>query len=142
MQGSAFRLRPLLLLALVLGISACGTEPIPDLSQIDVGLPARSNPPDTSTVTEGYRLQGGNAFVGLTGEPTARAIEILGLAGVLPPKIPSNPTTIVTFDSLRIATVAGWIGGGGVRQVARLRFVTFIQPAADADSIIPMGRAR
>ena len=99
---------------------------------IDVGLPDRTEPPDTSRVTSEFRRNGGNAFVQLTGEPTKGALEVLWLRGLRAPVgAPSGTEGIVTFDSLQIRSVWGRIPGDGVDRIAGLLFVTRISPSED-----------
>jgi hypothetical protein len=102
------------------------------LNDIDVGLPVRVTDVDTAAVTASLRTSGGNVFVALTGEPTAKALEVLDRAGLMPPVLSDHPTSIVTFPDLHIATVAGYVGAGGVRAIAELRFVTRIEPSGGA----------
>ena len=128
---------PVLIAAAVAGPMSCSsTSPETELGAIDVAMPSRTTPPDTSRVTPTFSAQGGNVFVRLTAEPTSRALEVLGLAGMAPPATPSHPTAIVVFDNLHIATTWGRIQPGGVRRLALLRFVSLIEPSG-GDTIGP-----
>lgn len=114
--------------------AGCGSTTDP-LNAIDVGLPARTIAVDTSGVSSDIRLNGGNVFVKLTGEPTAASLDVLSRAGLQPPILPDHPTTIVTFPDLNIATVAGHVDAGGVRRIAILHFVIRIE-ASSGDTIV------
>jgi hypothetical protein len=111
-------------LGLVGGLSSCSEST--GLNDIDVDLPSRTGPVDTTGVTAALRSTGGNVFVA-TAEPTDKALEVLGRAGLAPPVLPDHPTEIVTFPALQIKTVAGHVGAGGVRAIAELRFVTRVE---------------
>lgn len=91
----------------------------------------------TSRLTPQIRKSGGNVFVRLTAEPTAKAIEVLALAGLTAAKVPDPPTGIVTFDSLKIATVWGWASAAALRRIAALKFVVMVEPSGDPDGIGP-----
>ena|ERR1043166_3579164 len=93
-----------------------------------LGMPNRTNRIDLSRVTAEFRASGGNAFIGLTAQPTDAALEALARAGLRPAP---GRTHILTFDSLRIAAVWGEVAVNAVSQLARLRFVTSIEPSAD-----------
>jgi hypothetical protein len=122
----------------ILGV-ALGCTGSTALKDIDVGLPVRAADVDTSAVTATVRENGGNVFVKLTGEPTEKAIEVLGRAGLMPPILPDSPKAIVTFPDLKIATVAGYVRSGGVKDIALLPFVVRIEPSGGA---IGSGRVR
>jgi hypothetical protein len=107
----------------------CGCTDPTGLNDIDVGLPMRSVAVDTVRVTPNLRLNGGGVFVKLTGEPTARALEVLERAGLQPLGYGPDSNSLVTFPALHIATVAGRVSAGGVRRLAELRFVMRIEPS-------------
>ena len=110
---------------LALMLTGCGNALV---DGTPLGMPNRTNSPDLSRVTAEFRASGGNAFIGLTAQPTDAALEALARAGLRPA---SGRTHILTFDSLRIATVWGEVAANAVRELARLRFVTSIVPSAD-----------
>lgn len=122
-----------LLTLAVLGIT-CSCSGSTALKDLDVGLPARVADVDTAGVSAAVRDNGGNVFVKLTGEPTERALEVLSRAGLMPPVLPDHPASIVTFPDLKIATVAGYVSAGGVKQIAQLRFVVRVE-ASGGDTI-------
>ena len=93
---------------------------------------SRTQAIDSSRVTAALRAEGGGVFVQLTAEPTSAALDRLRDAGLLPP---FGRATLVTFPALRIRTVAGVVRAGGVRALARVPFVTRIEPSADRDGI-------
>jgi len=117
-------------IALVTLYLACGGGGVnPDLAiDQDVGLPSRSEPPDLSSVTQEFRDKGGNAFVRLTGFPTRRAKDVLKQSGL---SKPVGYSDVVTFDSLRLASVWGFVERGKTDRLADLPFVTAISPSAD-----------
>ena len=109
------------------------------LRDIDVGLPVRLAPVDTTGMTPGLRLNGGSVLVTLTGAPTVRALEVLERAGLQPPIPVDRPASSVAFPA-RSATLAGYIPAGGVRAIAELRFVTRIESLVG--SVHTSGEAR
>ena len=129
--------RRLAMLASLAG-AACSSQVI----GLDVGLPDRTVPADVSRVTQQFRQVGGNAFVKLTGIPTLQSIEALSRAGLKPPadcqRVWATPcTAIVTFDSLALHAVWGFVPGGGVEPLVALKFVTAIEPSADVINPVP-----
>lgn len=110
----------------MLGLALSCSGPT-NLKDIDVGLPARVGDVDTSGVTSTIRESGGNVFVKLTGEPTTKALIVLDRVGLLPPVLPDHPNSIVTLPDLKIATVAGYVRAGGVKEIAELSFVVRIE---------------
>ena len=115
----------LFILSCLLAI-ACSDPAGPEL------LPNRSQAVDTSRVTPSLRTAGGGVFVQLTAEPTPAALDRLRKAGLQPPV---GHEALVTFPALQIRTVWGVIQAGGVRALARVAFVTRIEPSADRDGI-------
>lgn len=111
------------------------SDPSGGLAQIDVGLPPRSQAPDLSRLTAAARRDGSNLFVRLTGEPTALALQVLSRAGLSAAHVPDPPSGIVSFDSLRIATVWGWAPAQSIPRIAALLFVTMMEPSSDPDGI-------
>jgi hypothetical protein len=112
-------------LAVALLLTGCGNAL---LDGTPLGMPNRSSSPDLSRVTAEFRTSGGNAFIRLTAQPTEAALEVLARAGLRPA---AGRTHILTYDGLRIATVWGEVAAKAVSQIARLRFVTAIEPSAD-----------
>ncbi len=103
--------------------------------QANVVLPARPGDVDTSRLIKKFRDRGaGNVFIVLTGEPSAAALAELGTAGVQAP--PGRPG-IVTFDSLKIATVWGYLTARDVRSVALIPYVVRIESSEDERTILP-----
>lgn len=96
-------------------------------SSNDVGLPDRQGAPDLSQVSEEFRSAGGSAFIGLTGFPTKPALHALAKAGLQPPP---GSDEFQTFPGLGLHVVAGVVPPGGVERIARLKFVTAIEPSA------------
>jgi hypothetical protein len=134
---SAFVRGAILLVAVLACDSSAGLDPTSngkDLAAIDVGLPRRAGQVDLAAVTPMFRTSGGNAFVKLTGEPTRRALEVLGLSGLEPP---TGHSAIVVFGALRIATVWGYLPSGGVERLAALTFVEKIEPSESPGPIQP-----
>lgn len=125
------------LVAIYVGVSCSSspTDPSGGLAQIEVGLPTRSQAPDLSRLTAAVRRDGGNFCVRLTGEPTSRALDVLSRAGMSAAHVPDPPSGIVTFDSLRIATVWGWAPAQSIPRIAALLFVTMMEPSGDRDGI-------
>lgn len=120
---------------IVLACSSRAVDPGDPLTRIDVGLPLRAQAPDVSRLTAAVRRDGGNVFVRLTGEPTPLALEVLSRAGLSAAHVPDPPNGIVTFDSLRIATVWGWASAQSIPRIAGLLFVTMIEPSGDLQGI-------
>ncbi len=100
----------------------------------DGRLPDRVRPPDTSRVTAALRANGGPAFVHLTALPTPQAVLELEQAGLRGPYGLAHP---VTYDSLRVNFVWGFVPRDGVDRIAAVRFVTCIEPSSDPDGIFP-----
>ena len=113
----------------VLGKACATTDPSGGLNDVDVGLPSRTQAADLGRITQVVRDSGGNVFVKLTAEPTPTALEVLGIAGLAPPKTVPARNHLVTFDSLRIATVWGWLPPNGLSRLAALRFVIRVEPS-------------
>lgn len=114
------------LLALAASSTACSNALLDGSA---VGLPNRIGEADLSRVTAEFRRHGGNAFVVLTGQPTSAVVEALQQAGLRPA---DGADRIFTFDSLRIMTAWGLIPPNGTDRIAKLKFVTAIEPSADA----------
>ena len=127
--------RSLLIALLILGCSQTPVDASGGLNDVDVGLPNRTHSADVSRVSSKIRSHGGNVFVKLTGEPTALAITVLGLAGLMAPRVPNPPLGIVRFDGLKIATVWGWASPGMAGRIAALKFVIRVESSADPDEI-------
>lgn len=125
----------LMLLTALAACSSTAVDPSDGLNGIDVGLPARTRAPDLARLTERTRREGGNVFVRLTGEPTALALEVLSRAGLTAAHVPDPPPGIVTFDSLRIATVWGFASASAISRIAALRFVIMLESSSDPDGI-------
>ena len=103
--------------------------------EANVVLPARSGDVDTSRLIKKFRDRGaGNVFIVLTGEPSAAALAELGTAGV---QAPLGRPGIVTFDSLKIATVWGYVTARDVRSVALIPYVVRIESSEDERTILP-----
>jgi hypothetical protein len=82
---------------------------------------------DYFRITAEFRRDGGNAFVDLTGPPSAAELSVLTEAGLEPPRC-CGASTIMVFET--IAAVAGYIGPGRVRDIASLACVTRISSSA------------
>ena len=117
--------------------TALACEPSERLAspQANVVLPARPGDVDTSRLIKKFRDRAaGNVFIVLTGEPSAAALAELGTAGV---QAPLGRPGIVTFDSLKIATVWGYLTARDVRSVALIPYVVRIESSEDERTILP-----
>jgi hypothetical protein len=79
-------------------------------------------------VTEAFRASGGSAFIVLTDKPTIAAVAFLAQRGLLPAP---NRDRIMTFDSLGLKSVWGTVPPNGVEIIARITFVTGIEPSTE-----------
>ena len=119
-------------------VSACGDRPEPtriDTPMAAIALPDRHGPVDTSRFVTRFRERGGGGvFVKLTAEPVAEAMAALRAAGLQPP---AGRGEIVTFDSLRIAAVWGYVDARAVKALAALPYVKRIGSSEDEHGIFP-----
>jgi hypothetical protein len=93
-------------------------------------LPARDGDVEYFRITADFRRNGGNAFVNLTGRPSAAELTVLTEAGLEPPRC-CGASTIMVFENFEsIALVAGYIGPSRVRDVASVACVSRISSTA------------
>jgi hypothetical protein len=122
-------------LLLVAGLAIAGCADSRDLTSVagPVALANRQVDVDTSRLIEKFRRnEGGGVFIKLTGEPTSAALAALVSAGL---RGRGGSLAPITFDSLKIATVAGYVSAGAVKALAALPWVERIESSQDIDAI-------
>lgn len=100
------------------------------------GLPPRNRAVDTSRINDQFRASGGNVFVHLTGTPGSEAMMALEEAGLAAPSGPlyDGPKLMLPYAP---TTVWGSAAPIAVRDLAKLAFVTSIEPTLDPSRPIP-----
>ena len=116
------------LLLLLVSQNTC-TDSLLDGSR--VGLPNRDQPVNLGRVTGDFRAHGGNAFINLTGFPNEAAVAVLASFGLEAPRSGIPHSEIVVYENLRLHVAWGYVPPKGVDRIAKLKFVTGIEPSAD-----------